>query len=374
MKILFFAWKDIQHPHAGGAEVILHELASRLVSDGHQVTILTAAYDNAPHKDTIDGISIIRVGKSRYLHSLQATAYYYKHLRHAFDVVIETVNTSPYFHFIARGSAKSYLFYHQLAREIWFHEAKAPLSHIGFSLMEPIATYILGKTRAKTITVSNSTKSDLVKFGFKPDSVSIISEGIHLTPLDDISGVDKFTTPTVLSLGAFRPMKRTLDQVKAFEIAKQKLPQLKMKIAGNASSVYGKKVLDYIANSPYSADIEYLGRVSDEERERLMQKSHLITVTSLKEGWGLIVTEAASQGTPAVVYDADGLRDSVRHDQTGVVTNRDPASLADGIVETLQNEERYKKLQDAAWRWSKEITFERSYQDFLNHTEIVHAK
>jgi len=40
----------------------------------------------------------------------------------------------------------------------------------------------------------------------------------------------------------------------------------------------------------------------------LLQKSHVLAVTSVKEGWGLVVTEANPQGTPAVVYNVDGLR------------------------------------------------------------------
>ena len=364
MNVLFFAWKDIRHPLAGGAEVILHELASRLVKDGHQVTILTASYDDAPSEDTIDGISIIRVGSNRYLHSMQATHYYRKFLRHKFDIVIETVNTAPYFHFIAKSSAKSYLFYHQLAREIWFHETPAPLSYIGYGILEPLATFILGKTRAKTITISESTKKDLINFGFKSDNISIISEAIHLKPVEDLSNITKFNKPTILSLGSLRPMKRTLEQVKAFEIAKRSKPDLQMKISGDSKSRYGQQVLDYIAASPYKRDIEYLGRVTDQEKEQLMRKAHLIAVTSIKEGWGLIVTEAASQGTPAVVYDVDGLRDSVRDNETGIISATNPNSLAKGIVELLDNTERYERIRHAAWEWSKHITFDQSYKDF----------
>ena len=370
MKILFLAWKDINHPQSGGAEVVLHELAKRLVGDGHSVTILTAAYADARERDTMDGIDIIRVGANRYLHPFQAMAYYRKNLRHAFDVVVETVNTAPYFYFLARDSAKPYLLYHQLAREIWFHETSAPVSHIGYALLEPVATFILGKTPAKTLTISQSTKNDLVRFGFKPEKIAVISQGISAKPLDDLSKVEKFSPPTLLSLGSFRRMKGTLDQVKAFEVAKRQMPDLQMKIAGDSKGAYGKEVLDYIASSPFKKDIEYLGRTTDEQKVELMQRSHVIGVSSIKEGWGLIVTEAASQGTPAVVYDADGLRDSVKHKETGMITKRNPAALAEGIVMLLKDHKLYNRLQHAAWQWSKDITFDQSYKDFVKHVEI----
>jgi glycosyltransferase involved in cell wall biosynthesis len=109
-----------------------------------------------------------------------------------------------------------------------------------------------------------------------------------------------------------------------------------------------------------------LGKVSQAQKVELMQRCHLIMVTSVKEGWGLIVTEAASQGTPAVVYDVDGLRDSVRHGQTGLVCARNtPACLAESAVKLLRDADAYAQVREEAWRLSLEITFERSYSESL---------
>ena len=81
-----------------------------------------------------------------------------------------------------------------------------------------------------------------MSFGFKPRNIFIIPEGITLKPLAKLAD-NKYTAPTMLSLGHIRPMKQTLDIIKAFEIAKPKLPELQLKVAGEANSPYGKKVL-----------------------------------------------------------------------------------------------------------------------------------
>ena len=183
--------------------------------------------------------------------------------------------------------------------------------------------------------------------------------------------------PVLLSLGSIRKMKRTAHQVRAFEIAKRSIPDLQMKIAGDTSSLYGKNFLEMIAASPYKNDIEYLGKVSIEQKIELMQKSHVISVTSVKEGWGLIVTEANSQGTPAVVYDVDGLRDSVRHEETGIVVAQNtPQGLAEGIIALLKDPGKYAKIRHNAWQWSREFDFEKSYRDFIQvlNTEDVWLK
>lgn len=363
MRILWISWKDRQHPQAGGAEVISHELRKRLHADGHIVTLLTSGYRGALKRETVAGIDVIRVGASRYTHPLRAIMHFVARLRNQFDVVIEEVNATPYFSAFFGKRARRFVFYHHLEREVWLHEAPPLLNMFGYYIFEPVATRLMAKTGAPLITVSESTKQEMAGYGFAPERTHIISEGIELAPLPSLDAAAKFTRPTMLSLGGIRAMKRTLDQVRAFELAKNFLPNLQLKIAGDASGPYGKKVLDYIARSQYAADIDYLGRIQAREKPTLMRSCHVITVSSVKEGWGLIVTEAASQGTPAVVYDVPGLRDSVRHGQTGLVTNPNPVAMAKGIVNLLHQPEQYQKLRHTAWEWSKHITFDQSYKD-----------
>lgn len=369
MNILWLAWKDYTHPQKGGAEIILRELMKRQRDEGHSVTLLTARHKGSAKQEILDGIHVIRVGNNRYTHPFVALAYYLRNLRGQFDMVIETVNTAPYFSLLFRGKAKAFALYHQLAREIWYFETKPPFSQLGYYFIEPISTWLLGKTRAPLITVSESTKLDMARFGWNPNRSFLISEGIEIEPIANLKQAKKYDRPTMLTFGAMRSMKRTLDQITAFELAKKKLPDLQLKIAGDSSGDYGRQVLSAIEKSPYRDDIEYRGRVTLEQKIELMRACHIITATAVKEGWGLTITEAASQGTPAVAYDADGQRDSVRHGKTGLITKPNPEALSESIVEILTNHQLYKDLQQRAWEWSKQITFDQSYQDFKRITE-----
>lgn len=362
MKILWLTWKDGENPLAGGAEVVNEQLAKRLAADGHEVQFVVGGFAGAKPTAQRDGYTITRVG-GRYSVYWHAMKHYKRELRNWPDLVIDEINTIPFF---ASLYVKQpvVLFVHQLCREIWFYQLPIPLGLIGY-LLEPFYLWLLRNNRV--ITVSDSTEHDLLRYGFKADQIDIISEGIELTPVADLKKIKKFDQPTLLSLGSVRPMKRTIHQLRAFEIAKRSMPDLQFKIAGDASGVYGQQFLKAVAASPYAADIEYLGRVSQAQKVRLMQKSHAIAVTSVKEGWGLIVTEAASQGTPAAVYNIDGLRDSVRHEQTGFVTKRNtPEELARQVIVLLSNEKTYMTMRKSAWQWvTREITFERSYSQFI---------
>src|SRR5258708_5336023 len=336
MKLLWITWKDFHHPQAGGAELVANELWQRLLEDGHDVTMLSCGYKGAESEGLLEGIRVIRVGSSRYLHPAKALAYYIRHLRGQFDVLIEEVSgATPYFSVLFAGKTQKFMLYHQLGRIHWLYEIKRPFSYLGYYAFVPLVTKLASMSRTPVITVSESTKQALSHYGFRPERTRIISEGLEIEPINNLEKVQKFKRPTLLSFGAMRAMKRTLDQIKSFELAKQDIPNLQFKLAGSSNSAYGKKVLEYIQRSPFAKDISYLGPVSDEEKIRLMQKSHLAVQTAIEEGWGLTITEAASQGTPAAVYDVAGLRDSVRDNETGIITEPTPKALATATVGLL---------------------------------------
>ncbi len=363
MKIIWFTWKDLRHPDKGGAELVTAEMTKRLIQDGHQVKIITAGgYKNCQKTDIQNGAEVIRLG-NKFTVYWKAYRYYKKNLQGWTDITIEEINTIPFFTRFYIKNAKQFLFFHQLAREIWFYQMPWIIGWIGY-IAEAIYLKLLSLGNVKVITVSESTRKDLQKYGFKKENIKIISEGVHIKPVENLEQVEKYDKPTILSLGAVRKMKRTIHQLKAFEIAKKEIPDLQFKISGLVNDSYGEKFIKLVEKSPYKKDIEFMGRVSDEKKKELMQRCHLITVTSLKEGWGLVVSEAVSQGTPAVVYDVDGLRDAVEYGKAGYITEKNtPEELAKQIVYALTNQDRYTIIRQYAYQKSLNLTFKKGYED-----------
>jgi len=372
MRILWLTWKDKKNPLAGGAESINEEIAKRLIEDKHELTLLVGGFKKARKNEIVDGYKIIRVGNLWTVY-WQAYRYYKKNLIGKFDLIIDEINTVPFF---AKFYAKkpNILLIPQLCREIWFYQMFFPLNLIGY-LLEPIYLWLL-KDRS-VITISESTKNDLLNYGFKKKNIHIISKGIENKTLNKLLPVSKSkeSSPTILFLGAIRSMKRPDQVIKAFNIAKKDVKNLKLWIAGGGNGGYFKKVMSLIDSSFYKNDISYFGRVTKEKKLDLLQKAHLLCVTSVKEGWGLVVTEANSQGTPAVVYDIDGLRDSVRNNKTGIVCRENtPKNLAKNIIKLLENKKKYNDLRNAAWSWSKEMNFKNCYKDFKNIINNINEK
>lgn len=360
LNILWFSWKDIEHPESGGAEIVTHELLKHASDDGHDVVLISSCFPRGASFVKKDGYKIWRVG-NRWTVYLKAWRLYKEKYLGWPDIVIDECNTIPFFtRFYIKESRR--MFFHQLCREIWFYQMIWPLSWLGF-VIEPLYLWILRKEIV--ITVSNSTKNDLCRFGFTTENINIISEGIEIEPINSLESVKKDDVPTMLILGAIRPMKRTLDMISAFELTKKDIPTLKLIIAGSGNGEYMDKVTKKIEYSYYKKDISYLGRVSLEVKKEIMGKAHVLAVASVKEGWGLVVTEANSQGTPCVVYDVDGLRDSVMDGETGYICEcNTPSNMARKIRMLLEFKSDYEIIRRNAWEMSKQITFSKSYNDF----------
>ena len=345
---------------AGGAEVVNEELARRLVKDGHEVIFVVAGFSKSARTDLRHGFKIIRLG-NRWTVYWRAYRYYKQHLQGKVDLVIDEVNTMPFFakYYVKE---KNVLLIYQLCRKIWFYEMWFPLNLIGYAFEFFYLRLLNDRT---TITISKSSMCDLVRCGFH--GAQIINVGIELAPLADLQSYKKFTSPTILSLGNLRSMKRAHHIVEAFRHAKESVLNLQLIIAGDANNFYGRGVLRQITRSPVRDSIRYIGRIDKDKKVELLQKCHLLVAAPVKEGWGLTVTEAASQGTPAVVYNVDGLRDSVKDGETGVVCQRNnPKEMAERIVWLLSNPIKYNAMRSAAWAWSKEINFDESYNQFVS--------
>lgn len=142
----------------------------------------------------------------------------------------------------------------------------------------------------------------------------------------------------------------------------------KLHIVGGGDASYVIK-LKQMASATLGDRVVFHGRVSDEMRRNLLTNASVIWMTSRREGWGLVITEAARRGTPAVVYDVPGLCDAVENGVTGYVTATSPSALADATQKLLGDS--YELFAQNALSKSLTYSWERSAERF--ETVLRHA-
>ena len=97
---------------------------------------------------------------------------------------------------------------------------------------------------------------------------------------------------------------------------------------------------------------------------------------SIREGWGLNVTEAAALGTPCVAYDVPGLRDSVWDEVTGLlVESGNISALAEKVKRVLENEIFRVTLSENALKYSEDFNWNKTAEQFLKVIEgVINAR
>ena len=362
MKILIFNWRDIKSPYAGGSEVFTHEISRRLVKWGNEVTLFTSEFPDCKKKEIVDGVEVIRSG-NRYKVYLEARRYYKKWFKGKFDVVVDEINTIPFFTPLY-VKEPIVVVIHQLCREIWFYETKFPVNVSGY-VIEPLYLRLYKKIPA--ITVSESTMQDLLNYGF--EDVRIVRDAINCKPLDSIPEKEK--NPTLIFVGRLKNSKRVHHIIKAFSLVKKQKTNARLWIVGDGDRDYKQKLRKLVKENKLEDSVTFFGFVDERKKYELMKRAHAIVLTSVREGWGIIVIEANAMGTPAIAYDVHGLRDSVKHGYNGLlVKDGDVEALVNAIINLLEDDKLRDELSRNAIKWAEQFSWDESAKKFERMLEL----
>lgn len=354
MRILILNWRDIKNPKSGGAEILTHEIAKRWVKSGHVVTQLSSEFANSSKEEIIDGVRIIRKGlpDARFLLSsvhFQAFLTYKREFKGNVDVVIDEVHGIPFFTpFYV--SEKRVALICEVAEDIWLKMFGLFYGVMG-RLIEIFYLRFIYQG-IKILTISQSTKDELIKEGIKEKNINVIPMGVTFPK--NLKNFPKENNPTIIYVGRLSKGKGIEDAVISLKKIINVLPNAMLWIVGQGENEYEEKLKKLSKVNELEKNVLFWGFVPERKKFELMQKAHVMVVPSMKEGWGLVVPEAALVGTPSVVYDSPGLRDVLEGKELKIIAgSNNPDSLAQEIIKVIKGEKKYNKLDPKTYSWDK---------------------
>jgi glycosyltransferase involved in cell wall biosynthesis len=365
MRILWLQWRDIKSPWAGGAEVYMHEILKRLCIKGHEALALTSGFKDLPMEEVLEGYRIKRLGShDSYLLHLHKTLSQYTAWA---DVVVEDTSKIPLYTPLRSNGKPVVAIVHHLNREIYFEELplrKALMAYIMEGFMPRLYSSL---SNTKLVAVSKSTYEELVKLGAKPDKITIIADAVDSSkykPKATHLSKWKAERPILLYLSRLKRYKQPQHVVLAFKYIADKIPYAKLIIAGDGD--FKPKLERLIKRLRLESKVEVKGKVTEAEKVQLLQEAWVLIQTSRKEGFDMVVLEANACGTPAVGYDVPGLRDSIRHGETGMLVKPgDLEALAEVLTSLLEDDVLREKMSRNALKWSKKFTWNKTAEEFL---------
>ncbi|MBE7187645.1 glycosyltransferase family 4 protein [Jatrophihabitans endophyticus] len=310
-------WKDSVHPAAGGAEVFCEAVARELVQLGLKVTLLASRPDGAPARSEVDGYTIRRRGGT-YTVYLFALLWLLRH-RRSVDAVIDSQNGIPFFTPLAvRRTTPVALLIHHVHQEQFALYFSPRMAAVG-RWLERRGSQLVYRDRA-VCAVSPSSRTEIRrKLGLRGPIFVVPNGSAGAVP--PVAGDVRAAVPTITCVGRLVPHKRWDLLLTTVAELRDDLPDLHVDLVGTGPELDRLRALRTELGLDDTVTLH--GFVSAQERDRLLARAWLTVSTSVGEGWGLSIIEAASQGVPAVALDVPGLRDSVRDGITGWLCEQD---------------------------------------------------
>jgi glycosyltransferase involved in cell wall biosynthesis len=318
----------------GGAERWYRNLAQRLAADGHDVTYLTLRQWPRGEQGDVPGVRVVTAGprmalyrgagQRRILPPLVFGAGVLWHLLR-FGRRYDVVHTCsfPYFSLLAAASVRRYRlvvdWFELWSDEYWREYLGGPAGRMGAFVQS-----LCLRVRQHAFAFAELTAARLRDAGLRGD-VQVL-RGLYSGPSSPPAPVP--SEPLVVFAGRHIPEKRAPAVVAA--VARARVPELRGRILGDGPEYEAVRA----AIAALDAPVEAPGFVPSEQVERDLARALCLVLPSRREGYGLVVVEAASLGTPSVlVRDPDNAATELIEEGVNgfVAANASPEALAEAI-------------------------------------------
>jgi len=340
------------HPHWTGLTVIARRLAEGLAARGHTVTVLASRHEQElPRRDEINGVHVVRIPS---VGRVSRTA-----VMPSFPVALARLTARNDIVHLHTPMPESLLVVAQ-ARVL---RRPTVITHHGDVVMPAgVANGVIQRTMDASIGLAMRLADGVV--------VSAADYARHSRFLAPVGHrIDSIYPPVVLPppqpavvrawrhelglagkrlvgfAGRFVEEKGFDFLLRAAPLVRSQLPDTQFVFAGDTDIAY-ERFFDRCRALMEAHDgaVTRLGLLHDpQQMANFYAMCDVFVLPSRSDSFAIVQVEAVLSGTPLVTTDIPGAREVVRVTGAGrLVRPRDPAALADGIVEVLRNPGPYQ--------------------------------
>jgi glycosyltransferase involved in cell wall biosynthesis len=371
---------DLLYPQTvGGAERWYRNVALRLAQEGHDVTYLTMRHwDAGAAEPNLPGVRVIAVagrmplyadGRRRILPALAFGFGVLWHLiRHGRRHDVVHTASFPYFSLLAAALVRPFIRYrivvdwHELWTRDYWREYLGPLEGwFGWRVQQ-----LCLRVPQRAFCFSRLVEQRLAAEGVH-GGVTVLEGQFEGTPC----ATPQPAEPLVVFAGRHIPEKNPVAVVHAVAKARETIPDLRGAIYGDGPE--RPNVLAAIAEHGLEQVVEAPGFVDEEVIEDGLARSLCLVLPSRREGYGLVVVETLSKGTPVVLVrgEDNASTEFVAEGENGFLADdASPAELATAVVRVRDGGEG---LRDSALAWfarnADRLSIERSLETLVGAYE-----
>jgi glycosyltransferase involved in cell wall biosynthesis len=369
----------------GGTERWLRDLALELDSLGHEVTYLTMRHWNGDAPPKLGGVNVVGLARPGTVYAAERRTFgpplrfglgVWRHLLargRAYDVVHTAA--FPYFPLLAAGSVRRRRGYRIVVdwfevwtRGYWRAYAGTVGGTIGWLVQRACV-----RVPQHASCASQLHARRLVAEGY--DGEVTILPGLYGGPTE-LRARDDVDPDLVVYAGRHVKEKRVPALVRAFAEARLSRPALRLELYGDGPE--RARVEALVKELGLASSVRVHGRRPEDEVAAAMARAACLATASEREGYGLVVVEAAACGTPSVVVAGpeNAATELVEDGVNGVVApSVEPAELGRSLLRVV---EAGPALRESTGKWFQEnaerLTLDRSLAVVVAEYEGVRAE
>jgi glycosyltransferase involved in cell wall biosynthesis len=326
------------HPRIGGVETTVKELCEEFVRRGHRCTVVTMDHE-LRGRVMINGVEVIRCPvDSKLLGGLNR--HVWRHLsQEVRPGMFDIVHLHSYHILLSAQSA--YLCHRHKVPFIFsahYHgKGHTPLRDLLFRSYRFAGKNVL-RWSEKITCVSEYEKGLLLRdFPGLEGKVGVIPSGIKGFPILTVER----RKDTLLYVGRVTRYKGIDHVLQAVKVLKERGKEVRLRVVGSGPE---EGALHELAQQlGVDEAVTWLGDVGDDELNREYRSSAALVLLSAAEAYGLVVAEALSCGTPAIVAKKEALVEFLNEPGcVGVDWPPDPEKVADTVQRVLEGREATK--------------------------------
>lgn len=345
-----YAWRDLDDPEAGGSEVHADEILQRWAKVGIEIVHRTSSHTMRRTFER-NGYEVVQEG-SRTKVQLRTPWEGWRRDRKVAHAVVDIWNGLPWWSPV----------WFQGPRITWLHHVHGPLWGESFPRRVALPGRLIEARVAprlyregRIVTLARSGVDDLMRLGFERGQIDVIEPGV--SDVFRPNPQRRSPTPLVVVVGRLAMLKRPLDIVHAVSIAREQVPDLQLEIIGDGPD--RAKVAAGVRLLGAEEWCTLRGRLEHAEVVQAYQRAWAFASASQSEGWGMVLTEAAACGTPAVASRTVGHVDAVAHGRSGLLFD-DVEGCAAALVKLMRDSDYRRRLQAGALAFSERFSWDRA--------------
>jgi glycosyltransferase involved in cell wall biosynthesis len=220
-----------------------------------------------------------------------------------------------------------------------------------FGKFKPVESIMIkkGLTKVDKVTCVSKYSAKVLE----NSSISISNKLVTIYNGVDLAEITRYSAPKIPLKGEFKllfPGGAKLFKggdllIKSLPQIKKEVPNVHLYIAGAVPERHTLRKL--VEERKLGQDVTFMGFLPPQRYYRVLSSTDLLVFPSENEAFGIVLLEAMALGKPVVASRVGGIPEVVKNMQNGILTNRDPKSIADAVVCLSKDKDLYEQISQA---------------------------